>query len=220
MKLELFAHPFSSYCQKVLTALYEKGLPFTYRMLDGDHLDNVAELKDSWPIGKFPMLRDGVTDLSETSIIIEYLDMLEPTAHPLIPVERHDALETRLLDRVFDLWVMNQAQAYVNNALRPEGVAKDPFSVDVARGNLLNAYAWLDERLKGREWANGVGFSMADCAAAPSLFYADWMEPIPSVYGTLTAYRARLIAHPSFNRAMEEARPYRHLFPLGAPDRD
>lgn len=220
MALELFAHPFSSYCQKVLIALYEKELPFTYRMLDGDHLDNVAELRDAWPVGKFPMLRDGVTDLVETSIIIEYLDQKEPGAHPLIPLDIADALETRLLDRIFDLWVMNQVQAYVANALRPEHVPKDPFGVDVARGNLLNAYSWLEERLKGREWANGAEFSLADCAAAPALFYADWAEPIPQKHTALSAYRARLLARPSFHRAVEEARPYRALFPLGAPDRD
>lgn len=220
MTLELFAHPFSSYCWKVLIALYEKELPFTYRMLDPDHGDNFAELKDSWSVGKFPMLRDGMIDVVETSIIIEYLDQKEPQHHRMIPLDPVDALETRLLDRVFALWVMNQAQAYVNNALRPEGVPQDPFSVDVARGNLLAAYEWLEERLKGREWANGIAFSMADCAAAPALFYADWIEPIPVTHTALTAYRARLIGHPSFNRAMEEARPYRHLFPLGAPDRD
>ena len=154
MTLELFAHPFSSYCQKVLTALYEKQIPFTYRMLDPDHGDNFAELKDSWPVGKFPMLRDGMIDVVETSIIIEYLDQKEPQHHRMIPLEPADALETRLLDRVFDLWVMNQAQAYVNNALRPEDVPQDPFSVDVARQSAC--HLWLAggtaERARMGQW--------------------------------------------------------------------
>ena len=220
MTLELFAHPFSSYCWKVLIALYEKDLPFTYRLLDGDHADNFRELINSWPLGKFPMLRDGVTDFVETSIIIEYLDNKAPGPHPLIPAEQADALETRLLDRVFDLWVMNQAQAYVNDALRPEGVPKDPYSVTVGHTNLIAAYDWLEGRLRGREWANGVAFSMADCAAAPALFYADWIVPFARTHPALHAYRTRLLARPSIARAIDEARPYRSLFPLGAPDRD
>lgn len=220
MALELFAHPFSSYCWKVLIALYEKQLPFTYRMLDPDHPENMAELRDSWPLGKFPMLRDGVADYIETSIIIEYLDQIESTAHPLIPANIADALETRLLDRVFDLWIMNQAQPSVDNALRPADIPKDPYSVDKGLHNLRAAYDWLEARLKGREWANGREFSLADCAAAPALFYADWIEPIGEARPTLCAYRARLLARPSVARAVEEARPYRPLFPLGAPDRD
>lgn len=220
MKLELFAHPFSSYCWKVLIALYEKQLPFTYRMLDPDHMDNVAELRDSWPLGKFPMLRDGTMDYIETSIIIEHLDQKAPGPHPLIPADPDDALETRLLDRVFDLWVMNQAQPSVDNALRPATVPKDPYSVDKGLRQLRNAYDWLEQRLAGREWANGGDFSLADCAAAPSLFYADWIEPIGDARPILSAYRARLLARPSVVRVVEEARPYRPLFPLGAPDRD
>ncbi len=207
MTLELFAHPFSSYCWKVLIALYEKGLPFTYRMLDGDHPDNFAELANSWPLGKFPMLRDGVTDLVETSIVIEYLDDKAPGALPLIPADKADARETRLLDRVFDLWVMNQAQVYVDDALRPEGVPKDPYRVAVGHKNLLAAYDWLEARLRAREWANGVSFSLADCAAAPSLFYADWIVPFAKSHPALHNYRARLLARPSVIRVVEEARP-------------
>lgn len=220
MALDLFAHPFSSYCWKVLIALYEKQLPFTYRMLDGDHMENIAELRDSWPLGKFPMLRDGTQDYVETSIIIEHLDANAPTDHPLIPVNPVDALEARLLDRVFDLWVMNQAQPSVDNALRPADVPKDPYSVDKGLRQLRTTYDWLEKRLVGREWANGRDFSLADCAAAPALFYADWIEPIGDARPTLTAYRARLLARPSVARVVEEARPYRPLFPLGAPDRD
>ncbi len=220
MSLELFAHPFSSYCQKVLIALYEKELPFTFRMLDGDHPDNFAELANSWPLGKFPMLRDGVTDLVETSIIIEYLDSKEPGNHPLIPANPADALETRLLDRVFDLWVMNQAQVYVDDALRPEGVPKDLYRVATGHRHLLAAYDWLEQRLKGREWANGTSFSLADSAAAPALFYADWIVPFADTHPVLHAYRQRLLARPSVARCVEEARPYRPLFPLGAPERD
>lgn len=220
MTLQLFAHPFSSYSQKVLIALYENDTPFTFRMLGSDHPDNGAALVGAWPLGKFPLLRDGTRDVIETTIIIEYLDTRYPGPARLIPEDPDDALEARFLDRVFDLHVMNRMQAYVDNALRPADVAKDPYSVQRAGKALHTIYDWLDQRLAGREWATGKDFSIADCAAAPSLFYADWVEPIGETRTNLAVYRARLLAHPSVARAVEEARPYRHLFPLGAPDRD
>ncbi|MEG3123863.1 glutathione S-transferase family protein [Sphingomonas sp. GB1N7] len=216
--LELFAHPFSSYCQKVLIALYENATPFAFRMLDGDHPENGAAFAALWPIGKFPLLVDDGRAIVESSIIIEHLQHYHPGPRRFIPADPHDALETRMLDRVFDNHVMGPMQRVVADALRPPE-RRDSAAVEQAGGALDTAYAWLDARLAGREWAAGA-FGLADCAAAPALFYADWVRPIDPAYATLTAYRARLLARPSFARAVDEARPYRAFFPLGAPDRD
>lgn len=220
MKIELLGHPFSSYTWKVLIALYENDMPFTFRMLGPDHPDNFAELIAAWPLGKFPVLIDGGRTVIESSIIIEYLDIHHPRDVRFIPTDPNQALEARFLDRVFDNHVMNKMQAYVDNALRPADVPKDPYSVDRARKALHTIYDWLDQRLEGREWAIGKDFTIADCAAAPSLFYADWAEPIGDKRKNLSAYRTRLLARPSIARVVDEARPYRPLFPLGAPDRD
>ena len=162
----LYAHPFSSYSQKALVALYEHGTPFDYRNLE----------------------------------------------------DQDAALQVRMLDRFFDNYVSTPQQKVVFDALRPEGV-RDPHGVAEARAMLDTAYAWLERHMAGREWAAG-GFSLADCAAAPFLFYADWTHPIPQACVNVHAYRARLLARPSFARAVDEARPFRTYFPLGAPDRD
>lgn len=216
--LALFAHPFSSYCQKVLIALYENGTPFAYRMLDQDHPENGAELARLWPPAKFPLLLDGDRPVVESSTIIEHLQIHHPGLVRLIPDDPAAALEVRTLDRVFDNHVMANMQRVVNDALRaPE--RRDPVEVEQAKSALEKAYGWLDERMAGRGWAAG-GFSLADCAAAPSLFYADWVHPIAERFPALRAYRACLLARPSFARAVDEARPYRPFFPLGAPDRD
>ena len=217
MALTLYAHPFSSYCQKVLMALWENATPFTYRHLEEPGAGE--ELARLWPIRKFPVLVDGHQTIVETSIIIEYLDLHYPGKVRFVPEDPGEALEVRLLDRFFDQYVMNAAQIAVNEALR-----KVPDRLDEAKNSaasaLETAYAWLEQRLDGREWAAGDGFSMADCAAAPSLFYGDWIHPIGDAYPQLRAYRARLLARPSFARAVEEGRKYRSYFPLGAPDRD
>lgn len=219
MTLQLFAHPFSSYCWKVLIALYENGTPFTYRMLGPEHPENGAELARRWPPGKFPLLLDGETQIVETSAIIEHLDAFHSGAARLIPVDRRAAVATRMLDRIFDNYVMSPMQAIVGNALRP-AEHRDPYGVDRAGAGLDTIYAWLDSQLGGRDWATGDAFTLADCAAAPALFYADWAHPIGEEHATLKAYRARLLARPSVIRAVDEARPYRGLFPLGAPGRD
>jgi glutathione S-transferase len=124
-----------------------------------------------------------------------------------------------MLDRIFDNYVMTPMQKIVTDALRPAG-DRDAYGVAEARALLEKAYGWLDARLEGREWATGGRFSLADCAAAPSLFYADWAHPIGADRSRLRAYRGRLLERPSFARAVNEARPYRQYFPLGAPDRD
>jgi glutathione S-transferase len=219
MSLQLFGHPFSSYTMKALIALYENGTPFDFRILDPDHPENAAELARRWPIARFPLLVDGGTTVFETSAIIEHLAALYPGAVPLIPADAKDAVAVRMLDRVFDNYVMGPMQAIVSDALRPED-ARDPYGVTQARTALDTIYGWLDHELTGREWAAGDAFTLADAAAAPALFYADWAHPIGEDRTTLKAYRARLLARPSFARCIEDARPYRRFFPLGAPDRD
>ena len=215
--IELFGHPFSSYTWKVLIALYENATPFEFRMLDPDHADNAAAFAARSPLGKFPLLLDGETVVAEASVIIEHLQAFHPGPVRFIPDDPAAALRVRMLDRIFDNYVMSPMQVIVGNALR-EPQQRDPVGVEGARALLDRSYAWLDAQLAG-EWAAG-DFSLADCAAAPSLFYADWVHPIPEDLTRLRAYRARLLARPSVARAVDKARPYRPLFPLGAPDRD
>ena len=219
MTLQLFAHPFSSYCQKALIALYENDIPFVFRMLSPDEPANGEEFARLWPIRRFPILVEDGRTILEASIIIEYLQVAHSGPVTLIPQDPAAAIEVRMLDRFFDNYVMTPQGRCVFDALRaPE--ARDPQGVAEARAMLDTAYAWLDERMADREWAAGDGFSLADCAAAPSLFYADWTHEIPARFAHLRAYRARLLARPSFARAVDEARPFRAYFPLGAPDRD
>jgi glutathione S-transferase len=219
MKPILFAHPFSSYCQKVLIALYENGTPFEWRPLDADHPDVTAELAARWPIRRFPVLVDRGRTIPEASIIIEHLELHHPGPIRLIPADPDEALEARLLDRFFDNYVQTPQQKIVFDALRAPH-ERDPLGVADARALLETAYGWLETLLAGREWAVADRFSLADCAAAPALFYADWTHSIPDACPRVRAYRSRLNARPSFARAVDEARPYRRLFPLGAPERD
>lgn len=219
MPLLLYGHPFSSYTQKVLIALYENATPFEFRGLGPDQPENVGEWLRRWPLGKFPLLLDGAREVVETSIIIEYLQLQHPGPVPLLPDAPMQALDVRFHDRFFDLHVMSPVQHAVGGALSGDATKRDD-AREFATQKLELAYAWLETRLPGRHWACGDGFSMADCAAAPALFYADWTHRISDAYPLLQAYRARLLQRPSFARAVEEARSYRQLFPLGAPQRD
>ena len=219
MPLELYAHPFSSYCQKVLVALYENEIAFEWRLLTPDDAATDAEFTVLWPIRRFPLLRDGERTVIESSIIIESLARHYPGTAPLIPADADSALEARTMDRFFDNYVQTPQQKIVADSLRP-AANRDPYGVKEARAMLDTTYAWLDRKLAGRHWATGGDFSLADCAAAPALFYADWTHPIPPGCANVLAYRQRLLARPSFARAVDEARPYRSYFPLGAPDRD
>jgi glutathione S-transferase len=219
MSLALYGHPFSSYTQKALIALYENDTPFEFRDIGPDTPEHTAEWLRRWPLAKFPLLVDGERHVVETSIIVEYLGIAHPGPVRLLPADPLAALDVRFLDRFFDLHVMDAVQMAVACALgRVPGTREDGLAMAQAR--LEPAYAWLDGQLAGRTWAAGEDFTLADCAAAPALFYADWVVRIPESCATLRAYRARLLARPSFARAVEEARPYRPLFPLGAPDRD
>ena len=206
MPLVVHGHPFSSYCQKVIVAFHETSTPFQWRRVED--AAGFEDLRRLWPIGLMPVVTDGALTLIESSIIIEHV------APELVP-----SLEVRFLDRFFDNYVMTPMQKIVGDFLRPE-TERDPCGVSDAKARLDVSYGWLNERLMGREWASGGNFTMADCAAAPSLFYADWVQPIDGRFAETKAYRARLLARPSFARAVEEARPFRKFFPPGAPDRD
>ena len=213
----LYAHPFSSYCQKVLVALYENGTLFDYRSLED--AQNGAELAALWPMKRFPVLVDGQRTVLEASCIIEYLQLHHPGAVRLIPADADAALDVRMLDRFFDNYVSTPQQKVVFDALCAEA-DRDPHGVRKARAMLETSYAWLDARMATRTWACGDDFSLADCGAAPFLFYADWTHAIEPRFANVRAYRERLLARPSFKRAVDEARPFRPYFPLGAPDRD
>jgi glutathione S-transferase len=217
MALVFYAHPFSSYSQKVLIALYENGTPFTFRVLNDEKA--FAELAALWPHKKFPVLLDGDTTVIETSIIIEYLMQHYPGPIRLIPENPETALLVRFMDRFFDNFVMTPVAKVVGNSLRAQG-DRDPAGVADAKTQLDISYEWLDSAMQSRLWAGGECFSLADCAAAPALFYADWVHEIDRRFTNVRAYRTRLLARPSVARAVDEARPYRSLFPLGAPDRD
>ena len=219
MNLKLYAHPFSAYTQKVLIALYENDIPFEWRPLSSEQPQFYAEFAAMWPMRRFPLLVDGDRPVMESSIIIEHLELYYPGPVSLLPANARAALEVRKLDRFFDCYLATPMQKIVGDALRPEG-ERDARGVREARDMLDNAYAWLDRQLDGQEWASAHGFSLADCSAAPALFYADWAHRIDPSFARLSAYRKRLLARPSFARAVDEARPYRPLFPLGAPDRD
>ena len=218
MSLQLFGHPFSSYTQKVLIALWADETPFEYRILEADHPENMEELKRHWPFGQFPLLLDDGRPFAESTPIIEHLQAEHGGVHRWIP-DGDIGRRIRFLDRFFDLYVMGNMQVPVLNAIRPEG-SRDSFGVDKARSQLFLAYDWLEANLGDGPWAAGEEFTLADCAAAPSLFYADWVEEIGPERPRLAAYRARLLEHPVVTRAVDEGRPYRAYFPLGAPDRD
>lgn len=218
-RIELFAHPFSSYCQKVLIALREKGLDFEPRLLGPDQPDTASEFARLWPIQRMPLLRAGDMVLMESTVIIEWLDLQHPGTPRMLPPDPAEALQVRLLDRLFDQTVMTPMQKLVFDGLRP-AEQRDAYGVAEAHALLEKAYAWLDSQLPAQGWAAGAAFGLADCAAAPALFYADWVHEIPAQHTQLRAYRQRLLAHPSVARAVEEGRPYRAWFPPGAPDRD
>lgn len=217
MTLTLLEHPFASYCWKVLIALYERDLPFEPHLVNDD--SDRARLAELWPMASIPVLVDdqaGIT-LPESTPIIEYLDRLGD-APQLIPTDPAATLQARLWDRVIDGHVMTPMQKIVGDSLRPEGRG-DPDGVAHARVTLDQAYALLDKHLAGGGWAAGAAFTLADCAAAPSLFYARvvhrWDE---ERLANLTRYFTELTARPSVARVIDEARPYRHVFPLPWPD--
>ena len=211
--LTLHYHPISSHCQKVLIALDELGIEVDRQLLNlGDPAARAAYLA-LWPTGKMPLLVDQGRPVPETSIIIEYLQRHHARpGRTLIPADADAALDVRLWDRLFDLYVMTPMQAITGDRLRPEA-SRDPFGVSQARERLATAFEFIDRHLAGRTWASGDAFSMADCAAAPALFYAVTYVPVPPAHVNLGAYFERLIGHPSVARVIDEARPWFKFYP-------
>src|SRR5205809_5172390 len=217
--MKLYAHPFSSYCQKVLIALYENGHPSEFRLLAPGDEQVAAEHAALWPLKRMPVLVDEGRTVVEATIIIEHLGLHHPRPVRLIPEDPRAALDVRMMDRFFDNYIMTPMQKIVADRIRaPEH--RDPQGVAEARKTLDTAYRWLENAMTGHKWAAGDIFSLADCAAAPALFYADWAHPIGKAFSNVRAYRRRLLARPSVARAVDEARPCGPLFALGAPDRD
>jgi glutathione S-transferase len=214
MALTLYYHPLSSFCWKALIALYEMDIPFERHVLDlGDDAQREQFLA-RWPAGKMPMLQDGGTCVPESSIIIEYLSRGYADAErSLMPADAHACLEARLMDRVLDLYVMLPMQAIVADRLRAER-DRDPVAVSKARDTLVMAYGLLERKLEGRTWMAPGRFSLADCAAAPSLFYATTLVPLAPGQERLGRYIGRVLERPSVARVLDEARPYFRFYPF------
>jgi len=217
MSLTLYAHPFAAYCWKPLIALYENATPFSYRLVED--AAGWAELESLWPIKKFPLLRDGDATVIESSIIVEYLMRHYPGTMRMIPPDDAAALTARFMDRFFDNYVMTPMQTLVSDRMRVQA-ERDAKGVADARKMLEIAYGWLEGQLTPQAWSAGSTFCLADCSAAPALFYADWVHPLGARFPAVSAYRGRVLARPSVARVVDEARPYRKLFPQGAPDQD
>jgi glutathione S-transferase len=214
MSLELHFHPLSSFCQKALMAFYENDTPFEPHIVDFSNETSRAEFQKIWPIGKIPVLRDDARDrtIPESSIIIEYLAQHYPGATRLVPADADIARQTRMRDRFYDLYVNQPMQKVVTDRLRPAG-QNDPYGVDQAKALLHTAYGMIDEEMATKTWAMGDAFTMADCAAAPAMFYANLVMPFGDTHESTAAYLGRLMERPSFARAVKEAQPYRALFP-------
>ncbi|MFP2924970.1 glutathione S-transferase family protein [Pyxidicoccus sp. 3LG] len=218
MSLKLYLHPLASFCQKVIIAFYENGTPFEPRLVDLGDAASRADFLRLWPMGKMPVLRDEARDvtLPESSIIIEYLDQQYPGAVRLLPVEPELALRTRLSDRFYDLHVQEPMQKVVTDTLRPEG-RTDPHGVEQAKATLRTAYSVIEREMATRQWAMGSSFTLADCSAAPALYYANKVVPFGEEHRNTAAYLARLMERPSFARVLDEASPYLRLFPVKSP---
>jgi glutathione S-transferase len=214
MSLVLHYHPLSSFCHKALIALYENEVMFTPRLVDLGDPAQRAEFLALWPIGKFPVLQDVVQGrtIPESSIIIEYLEQHHPGKEKLIPDDAQQAREVRLRDRFLDLYVHEPMQKIVGDRLRPAG-SKDPHGVDHARKTMRTALSMLEQDMASRTWAAGEAFGLADCAAAPALFYADKVMPIAGDYPNVAGYLDRLKQRPSYARVLREAEPYFSMFP-------
>jgi glutathione S-transferase len=214
MSLKLYFHPLSSYCQKVLIALYENSTLFEPQVVDLGDPRSSAELRRLWPMAKFPVLRDEARDrtVAESSIIIEYLGQHYPGGVPLLPADPDSCLQVRFADRFFDLYVHNPMQQIVGDRLRP-AEAKDPYGVEAAMALLHKAYDMIEAGLATRSWAAGDSFSLADCAAGPPLFFAKRLVPFGGHHGRLATYFDRLCQRPSYARALAEAEPFLRYFP-------
>lgn len=215
--LALYGHPFSSYTWKALIPLYANGTEFDFRIVDEDHPANVAVVKSAGPFGKFPVLSDGEHLIFEATTIIEYLHLHYPGSEMLLPSDPDAAIGMRMLDRVFDNYVMNTMQVIVDQYIRDPKSPNQAIIAEV-REKLTRTYAWLEDWL---QFYPAMGqITLIECAAAPSLFYSDWVHQITDEFPRLKRWRAHLLALPPVKRCVDDARPYRAFFPLGAPDRD
>jgi glutathione S-transferase len=214
MSLQFFFHPLASYCQKVLIALYENGTQFEPHLVDFSNEASAAAFRKLWPVAKMPVLRDEARDrtIPESSIIIEYLAQHYPGPTELIPADADLALQTRLRDRFYDLYVHDPMQRIVGDKLRPAGKT-DPYGVEAARAQLLKSYGMIDAEMAARTWAMGEAFTLADCAAGPPLFFANKLMPFSESHRNLASYFERLTRRPSFARSLAEAEPYMKFFP-------
>lgn len=214
MSLKLYYHPLSSFCWKALTALYESDTSFEPHIVNLGDATERSEFLKLWPIGKFPVLRDEAKGLTipESSIIIEYVTTHYPCRVQLVPDDIDLAREVRLHDRILDLYIHDPMQKIVADRLRP-AEHKDPFGVDEARKRLRTALDLVDRNMASRAWAVGDHFTLADCAAAPALFYANRVTHFGDTHPNATRYLDRLMARPSFARVVEEAKPYFAMFP-------
>jgi glutathione S-transferase len=214
MSLKLYFHPLSSFCQKALVALYENDTPFEPHIVDLADAKSSAAFKAIWPIGRFPVLRDEANDCTvpESSIIIEYLAQHYPGKTQLVPADAELARQVRLQDRFYDLYVNVPMQKVVTDKLRPSG-KNDPYGVEAARTLLHTACSMIEQEMATKTWATGDAFTMADCAAAPALFYANMLTSLGDTYPNTAAYLRRLMDRPSFARAIKEAQPYFALVP-------
>jgi glutathione S-transferase len=215
MTLTFYYHPLASFCHKVLIALYENDAPFAGEIVNLMDKEASARFFALWPVGKMPVLRDDRRErtLPETTIIIEYLDRHYPGAQRLMPEDEEQCLDARLWDRFFDLYVQTPMQKIVGDRLRAAD-ERDPRGVADAKAALLLAYDTLERQVATRTWAIGERFTLADCAAAPALFYAGIVAPFSGTHPKIAAYFDRLVERPSFKRVLAEARPYFSMFPL------
>ena len=214
MALTLHFHPLSSFCHKALIALYENDTPFTPKIVNLQDDAERAAFRALWPIGKFPVLQDAARDrmVPESSIIIEYLDRHYPGATRFVPEDPEQSRVVRFGDRFYDLHIHLHMQKIVGDRLRPPN-AKDPHGVEDARTRMAAALALAEEQMASRTWAMGESFTMADCGAAPALFYSDKLAPLAGTYPNLAAYLDRLKQRPSYARTLKEAEPYMQFFP-------
>jgi glutathione S-transferase len=212
MSLTLHFHPLSSYCQKTLIALYENGTPFEPRIVNLTDPAEAAAFKTLWPCGQFPVLQDGDRAIPESTVIIEHLDLTYPGKTRFIPADPKAALAVRAEDRFYDLHLHAHMQKVIGDKLRPEG-KKDPHGVATAKSRMDVALDMIDAKMAGRTWAMGDQFTLADCAAAPPLFYIDRAFPLSGEHKNAAAYLHRLMERPSYARALEEAKPYLKMFP-------
>jgi glutathione S-transferase len=215
MSLKLYFHPLASFCHKALIAFYENGTPFESVIVDLGDATSSAAFRAVWPMAKMPVLRDDARDrtAAESTIVVEYLDAYYPGTTRFLPVEPDGAWQTRMWDRFYDHYVQEPMQKIVTDRLRPAGT-NDAYGVERAKTELHEAYAVIEREIAAKTWMVGDAFTLADCAAAPALFYASTVVPFGETQSKLAAYLGRLMARPSFARVLEEAKPYFRLFPM------